>query len=129
MQLVKRLLIIALVVALIAIPINDLVRYLTAFYNLDNVTRAASQVASDKAKASGGDKTGPGTAAVAYCAANGVRLYGYDQDQSRAMVWTETSVPGTIAWGPLVAALAGKPFREWFKTAPVIRSKAEALIL
>ena len=129
MRMVKRLLVIALVVALIAIPINDVVRFLGAFYNLDNVTRAASQVAADQARRSGGDTTGPGTAAVGYAQANGVHVYGYDQSQSKVTVWTDAPVHGTLAWGALMAALARRPLTEWWTVPPTIRSRAEALIL
>jgi hypothetical protein len=129
MQLLKRVLVIALVVAVIAIPINDVVRYLGSFYNLDNVTRAASQVAAERAMRPGGDRTAAGTAAVRYGAANGVRIYGYDQDQAKVTVWAEAPVRGTFAWGPLMAALARKPFAQWWTTPVMIRSRAEALLL
>jgi hypothetical protein len=129
MQLLKRLLVIILVVALVAIPINDLVRFLGAFYSLDNVTRAAALTAAEQAKRSRADRTGPGTAAVEYAAARGVHVSGYDQDQSKVTVWTDAPVPGTLAWGPLTAAFARKPFKQWWASPPLIRAKAEALIL
>jgi hypothetical protein len=129
MEMLKRVLIIILVVAAIAIPINDVTRFLGAFYSLDNVTREASQVAAEQARRSGGDRTGPGTAAVQYAAAKGVKVYGYDQNQGKVTVWAEAPVKDTFAWGPLMAALAGKPFGRWWSTPVMIRSKAEALVL
>ena len=129
MQLIKRVLIIALVVALIAIPINDVVRYLGAFYNLDNVTRQSAQAAAESAKSSGGDTRGPGMAAVEYAAARGVHVYGYEQVQGTVTVWTDMKVTGTLAWGPIAAAMAGVPFKDWLKTPPTIKSKAEAFAL
>jgi hypothetical protein len=124
----KRLLVIALVVLVIAIPVNDFARFLMTFYSLDTVTRAAAQAAADQAKRQA-SRDVAGAAAVRYAQANGVHVYGYDQTQSNVTVWTDAPVPGTLAWGAIVAAMARKPFGEWWKTPPTIQGKAEALLL
>ena len=39
---------------------------------------------------------------------NGVHVYGYDQAQGKVTVWTEAPVPGTLGWGPIAAAARGQ---------------------
>ncbi len=126
MRMLKRLLVIALVVAVIAIPINDGVRYLMAFYSVDDVTRGASEQAAGLVHSSGGDRNGPGLAAVNYARDRGVTVTNYDQQNGVVTVWTAAPVNGTIVYGAIVNATSGVPFRDWWKKAPLVKAKATA---
>lgn len=125
---IKRLIVAAVVVAIVATLINDIGTYLTSYYRLDNVTRGAASAAAYVVKHDPTATTASGLAAMAYAQTNGVTLYGFDQSNGRCTVWTRADVIGTWVWGPVSAALAGKPYTQW-RSAPLpITGKAEALI-
>ncbi len=122
----KRLIVIALVVAVIAIAVNDTARYLMAYYGVDEVTRASAATAAQLARSSNGDRNGPGLAAENYATEHGVHVNGYDQANGVVTVWTDAPVTGTIAYGALVNAMSGVPFKDWWKKMPRISGKASA---
>ena len=124
----KRILTIVLVVAVVAIPINDFGRYLSAYYSLDNVSRDAASAAASRARQLDNHDA---TAAVAvqYAQAHGVTVKFYDQSLERITLTTTIAVPGTWVWGPLVAASKGAPYQQWWNIPLTIESKAESLIM
>jgi Flp pilus assembly protein TadG len=127
MDWIKRLAIVAVILLVVATPINDIGKYMTASYNLENVTRETAAQAAAAAKSSPGDRNVGGAAAVNYARTKGVEVYGYDQSNGRSTVWTRTGVAGTWVWGPIVAATAHKPFSQWWSQKVPITGKAESL--
>jgi hypothetical protein len=128
MRVLKRILTIVLVVAIVAIPINDLGRYLTAYHNVDTVTRDAAGQAASQARHLG-NRDATAAVAVRYAQARGVTIKYYDQTVDRIILTTTIAVPGTWVWGPVVAASQRVPFSQWWSTPLVIETKAESLIL
>jgi Flp pilus assembly protein TadG len=124
----KRIMVIALAVAIVAIPINDFGRYLNAYYNLDNVSRDAASAAAGQAHRLG-NRDATAAVAVRYAQSRGVTIKFYDQTLERITLTTTTSVPGTWVWGPFVAATKGAPFQQWWNIPLTIESKAQSLIM
>jgi hypothetical protein len=116
------------VVAIVAVPVNDAGRYVSAFYNLDTVTRDTAVQAGQAAHYSRNDSSGPGAAAVAYAAQHGVTVDGYDQTSDVVVVTTWIQVPGTWVAGPVMAAFAHKPLSQWWTTPLVIHARAQSQI-
>jgi hypothetical protein len=103
----RTLLIITLVVAVIAVFVNDAGRYGNTRYDLSKVTEDVA----DAVASSVGGKTRDQAAAMAAAMAlkSGFTVYQYDQDKQGIRVWTEATVPGTWVLGPFMAWRAGKP--------------------
>jgi hypothetical protein len=103
----RTLLIITLVVALIAVFVNDGGRYSNTKYDLGTVTEDVADLVANSA----GGKTRDQAAAIAAAMAlkNGFKVYQYDQDKQGIRVWTEGIVSGTWVLGPFMAWRAGKP--------------------
>ena len=111
----KKLLLAALVIGVIASVVNDVGRYLGAIGRLDAAT---SQVAQAAASAGRKDKnrTQPGgRAAVAAAQERGILLYGYQVEDNEIQVWTSDEVEGTWVAGPFLAWQAGKPLHSSFQ--------------
>jgi hypothetical protein len=125
---IKRLVVAGLVVLVVATLINDIGKYLTAYYGLDSVTRATATWAASAAKRNLADTSASGLAAMAFAKQNDLEVYGFDQNNGRCTVWTRTDVTGTWAWGPVLAAMAGKPYSQWWSAPVPITAKADALI-
>jgi hypothetical protein len=122
----KRILTIALVVAIVAIPINDIGRYLSSYYNLDNISRdVAFQAASQARRVTGRDALA--AYAAQYALERGVTVKYFDMTIDKIDVTTTMAVPGTWVWGPVVAASKGLPWSQWWNTPLVIEAKAESL--
>lgn len=119
----KKLLAIVLVVAVAMIAVNDIGRYFTTMYNLDNTADEAARNAA-QAAARGADRNTAGRAAVEVAGEQGVRLWGYDQRDGRVYVFAEQDVAGTVVFAPLSALLSGKPL----DTVYVMRRESDALI-
>jgi len=127
-QWIKRLVIAGLVVLVVAALINDIGKYLTGYYSLDNVTRATATEAASAAKRNLADTSASGLAAMAFAKQNDLEVYGFDQSNGRCTVWTRANVVGTWVWGPVLAVMAGKPYSQWWSAPVPIKGKAEALI-
>jgi hypothetical protein len=126
---IKRILQIALVVAIVATPINDVGRYLGGYYNLDNATRDIASQAGMRAKNPSSSRDQVAAFAAQFAQQKGITVKYFDQTVDKVTVWTTTTVPGTWVWGPAVAASQGVPFPKWWSTPLVIESKAESLIM
>lgn len=117
---------IALIVALIAIPINDFGRYLTSYYNLDNITREAT---AEAARSGGGNsREERARTAVAYAGPRGVTVKFVDLENDHIVVKTTMPVSGLLVWGPFVAATNGVPWQRWWTTPVIIQSSANSII-
>ena len=128
MQWLKRILIAAVIILVVATPINDIGKYLSGYYNLDTVTRRAADEAASVAKRNLGDTTASGLAAMGVAQTAGIVVYGYDQSNGRCTVWTRANVPGTWVWGPVLAAMSGKPYTQWWGAPVPITGKADSVI-
>lgn len=106
----KRIVIIAIALVIIGGTINDVGKYATALYYLDQATTDIANKAADAAKSSGGSRDVAGGAAMQAAAGQGVEVYGYDQDPTTVHVWTRSKVTGTILYGPIKALLAKQPW-------------------
>jgi len=128
MSVLKRLIRILVVVAIVAVLVNDAGRYISAFYSLDTVTRDTAVQAAQAAHNSRNDPSGPAAAAVAYAAQHGVTIDGYDQTSDAVVVTTWIPIPGTWVVGPVTAAFARKPLSQWWTVPLVIHSRAQSQI-
>jgi len=118
---VRTLLIIALVIAVIAVVVNDGGRYSSKRYDLSAVTeRVADEVASS---ARGNTRDEAAALAETLAQSSDVHVYQYDQNDQGVQVWTEITVPGTWVLGPFMAWRAGKPL----DTPLVVRDYAAAV--
>jgi hypothetical protein len=119
---VKKAIVVLLVLLVLATPINDVGRYLSATYTLDNATQTILDAAQTASRGHKPRNVGGG-AAVSAASAQGVTLYGYDQNDVNITVWTEMPVTGTWVIGPYMAWKAGKPLSTPF----LVKSQATGL--
>jgi hypothetical protein len=127
-RLIKRLAIAAIVILVVAAPINDIGKYLTASYDLDNISRKAAIQAAAVAKDQPQGSSAPGLAAQAYTRGKGVELYGFEVSDGQCTVWTRSAVAGTWVWGPYLAATARKPVSVWWSQSVPITATVSATI-
>ena len=116
----KRLLKILLVIAIVAAPVNDIGRYLTARYALDNGTNAVVDAAITSIRTPGTGSNASGQAAVAAAQTAGIELYGYQTTGANVTVWTRILVEGTWVVGPYKAWRAGKPLKTPFSISTTL---------
>ena len=109
---VKKVVIIMLVVIVTIAIVNDIGRYVITWFNLDEVTRETSKVAT-AAAAQGRDAAA--AAAVDYAATQDVTLYAYDQNDATVYVWTEANLDGTWALGPILVTVRGGRLADPYK--------------
>jgi len=103
----KTFLIVALVVLVAAVFINDVGHYARARYNLSEAT---TQVTDQLAEyALGKTRDAAAVKAVELAALQKIEVWQYDQNGQGIQVWTRVSVPGTWVMGPFQAWRAGKP--------------------
>lgn len=103
----KKLIIIALVVALGAVFVNDMGRFTRARYNLDEAT---NQVVDETASFAGSmTRDQAAMKAATLGQERGVRVYQYDQNGTGVEVWTQIDVPGTLVLARYAAWRDGKP--------------------
>jgi hypothetical protein len=120
----KKLLIAALVIAVIAVILNDAWQYSEAQRNLRDTTYDLTMWAARN----GGDLSRDQAAAkvAALATQDGVTVYQYDQSEQGVRVWTQSTVPNTIVVGTVVNLTDGMPIAEATKTPFVIRDYREA---
>ncbi len=116
----KKIIVIAVVLALAAVFVNDL----GAFVNTRRELVEATREAADVAAGTRGDRNTAGRAAAAAAAARGVEVYLYDQDGTRVQVWARAEIEGTLVYGRVLALIAGEPLDtppvlEHYETRPV----------
>lgn len=118
----KKLLGIALLLAIVATGINDLGRWATASYDLGITTDGIAQHAADIERRTRGSRESVGIAAAVYGSQQGVTVTTYDQDDTRVYVTTQAKVTGTWLLAPVSALLRSKPASEGLS----VRAKAMA---
>ena len=116
----KKILVIALIVGVAAIFVNDLGAYVGARRDLVEGARDAANAAAG----TGGSRDAAARAAAEAAHARGAEVYLYNQDGSRVEVWARIPIEGTIAYGPIRSLIAGDPFStvpllEYYETTPV----------
>lgn len=103
----KKLIIIALVIAVGAVFVNDVGRFTRARYNLTESTNFVVDEAASFAGSLTREKAAMRAATLAQ--KDGVRVYQYDQNATGVQVWTEIDVDGTLVLGRYMAWRNGKP--------------------
>jgi Flp pilus assembly protein TadG len=108
----RTFLIIALILLLAAVFLNDVGHYARAKYNLD----VATTTIVNEVSRYGVNRTRNLAAikAAAIGRSKGVEVYQYDQDDVGIRVWTRVPVSGTLVVGPFLAWRAHKPLDSPF---------------
>lgn len=102
----KKLLGIAIAVALVAIVLNDGGRYLAAWNGLDTLAQNCAVAAAGTQSR---DRNEAAKAAVAVASTEGATVYLYDQDEATVHVWVEKPVTGTWVLARIWAPIMGQP--------------------
>jgi hypothetical protein len=102
----KRLLAALLVLAIASTFVNDLGRWVTASYNLDNHIREVADNASAAARL---DQARGWPAASETARRYGIEVTGYSQKNAEVIVTARVPVTGTWVVGPGLALLAKQP--------------------
>ncbi|HET6498024.1 MAG TPA: hypothetical protein VFH17_03115 [Coriobacteriia bacterium] len=111
----KKVVFVALGIALAIVFINDLGAYVSARRAVIEATRQAADTAAGAAQ-SGRDAAARAAAETA--AQQGVTVYLYDQDDTRVEVWGRIEITGSWVYAPAAALLEGRPRDE----LPVLES-------
>lgn len=120
----KKLLGIALVVALAAAAINDIGRYATTAYNLGETTGEIARYAADRVRTTGASREVIGSEAATFASQRGIEVTAYDHNASQVVVQTRASVNGTWVLAPGLALMNGQP-----KEAPLYVKDDDTVIL
>ncbi|MBE0476213.1 MAG: hypothetical protein IBX62_03835 [Coriobacteriia bacterium] len=105
----KKFLVAALVLLIVATLVNDAGRYLRMMFRLDTATQEIVRIAADAAPSERGKSQPGGRAAVRAAQERGLVVYGYQIEGNEVQVWTQAMVDGTWIYGPFLAWQAGKP--------------------
>lgn len=105
----KKLIVAALVLGVVAAVVNDGARYLATLYVLEEGTQAVADAAAVAAREDRRSSQPGGREAVRLAAERGFAVYGYDADETSVRVWTKDEVEGTWVAGPFLAWRAGRP--------------------
>ena len=103
----KKLIIIALIVVVGAVFVNDIGRFTRARYELSEATNLVVDEAASFAASLTREKAAMQAATLAQ--KHGIRVYQYDQNGTGVQVWTEIDVGSTWLLGRFVAWREGKP--------------------
>ncbi len=103
----RTILIIALILFVAAVFLNEVGHYARARYDLNNATNDIADRLSRYAR--GKSRVQAANQAAAIARQEGVEVYQYDQDPTRVQVWARVKVAGTLIVGPYRAWRAGKP--------------------
>ncbi len=106
----RRLIIIALVLAVIGVVIHDLSTFASAQRDLGDATYDLATWAARNTDGLSRDKAAAKVAAEG--TRHGVTVYLYDQSDRSVEVWTRSYVDGTFVAGPVVNLVRGMPFSE-----------------
>ena len=110
----KKWIIALVVIALAAAFINDVGRYMTTRYHLENSTRDVAEVAANASSRSRGDLYSGWPPAAAAAQAAGITVTGYAQQSQLVVVVATAPVTGTWVVGPITALSSGKPWNTPF---------------
>jgi len=121
---VRKTIVIALVVAVIALIANDVWRYAEAQQRLRDTTYSISRWAAETALDEPRDRVAKEL--VEKAAPAGVTVTMYGQSETGVQVWTQTEVPGLIFAGTIVNMMQGKSFAEASSSPLVIKDYRQA---
>ncbi len=124
LDLLKRLLKLAIPAAILVVTVNDGGRYLQAQYELGNITRDAANASAEAYRRFGGDRTESWRAGEVLAEKFGATIYGFDIANERAHVWTRMPVTGMWVAPRAIAVIDKKPA----ETPIVIETDDQALI-
>lgn len=113
----KKLVLVALGIALAIVFVNDLGAYVTARRTVIEATRQAAETAAGVA-VDGRDAAARAAAQTAE--ERNVTVYLYDQDETRVEVWGRIEITDSWVYAPAVALLEGRPRDE----LPILESYA-----
>lgn len=105
----KRVLLIALGIAVAVTFVHDLGAYVNARRTVVEATRDAADVAAGVATSGRNEAA---VAAVDTAAEYGVTVYLYNQDNTRVEVWGKIEVQDTWVYGPVTAVIENRPTGE-----------------
>jgi hypothetical protein len=120
----KRILGIVVLVAILALILNDGGRWFNAKSQLRTATSELSGWASTSARVVGRDKAAQEL--VNQATIRGVRVSQYGQDDNGIQIWTEQDVRGTWLLGPYIALSKGVPANQAMGHAFVVHDYAQA---
>lgn len=104
----KKLLGIALLVAIVATGINDIGRYFTTRYTLGETSGEIARAAADRARA-GNSRDAVAMEAATFAVQRGIEVTAYDQNTNLVTVYTRAKVEGTWVLTRVVALVGGNP--------------------
>jgi len=118
---VRKVLLIALVIALAVTFVHDLGAYVNARRTVVEATRDAADVAAGIATTG---RDAAARAAADTAAGYGVTVYLYNQDETRVEVWGKIAVEDTWVYAPVTGWIENRPPDE----SPVLENYATAPI-
>ncbi len=107
---VRRIIVIVLVVAAIALVVNDLSHYASAQRGLRSTTYDLALWAGKNAQQLSRDQAARELAVMA--SEKGVTVYQYGQGDNSVQVWTKADVNGTLVAGALVHLFRSEPVTQ-----------------
>lgn len=110
----KKWIIALVMIALAAAFINDIGRFLTTSYYLENSTRAVAEAAANAAGRSRANAYSGWPAAASAAQAAGIQVTGYAQEEQIVVVVAVAPVTGTWVVGPVRALSGGRPWNTPF---------------
>ncbi|MDO8963442.1 MAG: hypothetical protein Q7W30_03005 [Coriobacteriia bacterium] len=110
----KKWVITILIVACAAAFINDVGRYFTVSYNLDQATRTIAQDAAALARKDPGNAQSGWPAAQATAYRFGFEVTGYVQGDQLVVITTRAPIGGTWVAGPVIALVNKLPWQSPF---------------
>ena len=120
----KRFILLAVFVAVLAIALNDGGRLFVARSTLRSNTGSLASWASNNASGLARDQAA--TQLVERASSLGVDVYQYGQDTNGVQIWTQMRVSGLWVLGTYKATLDGVPFRKALGSPMTIRDYASA---
>lgn len=118
----KKVLGIALTIALAAVFVNDVGRYAKARYDASVIAQTAAEAAASNGKTRTRNENA--IAAANAAARDGGTVYLYDQDENQAYVWVRYPVNDTFVWGRFLAWQNDQPL----DTVPVVELEDKAFL-
>ena len=120
----RRVIGIALVVAIALVFLNDVGRWVNSQSRLNESTAQLAEWAATNL--AGKSRSAAAQAVGDEGTKHGIRVYQYDQDQSTVRIWSSVDVPGTWVIGPYVAITRGTPIDQSLGVPFVVRSYQQA---
>jgi hypothetical protein len=121
---VRRVISIALVIALAIVFLNDIGRWVNSQSRINEKTARLAEWAAAEVKSS--DRNAGARMVMEQASKDGLTVTGYDQNDYTIKIWTATDVPGTIVLGPYTGLLRAVPIDQALAHPFVVKSYQEA---